>query len=388
MPWQGVLPVDLRLEFARAYASGLFTMTELCDQYAVSRKTGYKWVARYEAEGRAGLADRSRRPRHMPHMTDRRVVEQLCEARRRHPTWSARKLIAVLRRQTPEVPWPARSTGCALLKAHGLVRARRRRTRTRAPHAPLPAMTRPNEVWTTDFKGEFRTGDGQYCYPLTLRDGFSRYVLRCDALTSKRSETVRPRFERAFAEYGLPDRIRSDNGGPFAGLGWTRLSRLSAWWIRLGIVPERIALGHPEQNGSHEQFHRVLKAETTRPPAAHAAAQQRRFRRFQVEYNDERPHEALQDDVPSRWYTPSRRPLPAQLPPVEYAGHWEVRRVSPIGQVSWRDHPLHLTEVLAGERVGFEEVDDGIWMVYFAAVRLARFDERTRTLTALSHAMR
>lgn len=386
MPWHGVLPVDLRVEFTRAYASGLFTMTDLCDQYGVSRKTGYKWVARCDAGGRAGLADRSRRPHHSPRATDPAIVATLCEARRRHPTWSARKLIAVLRRQQPTVAWPARSTGCALLKAHGLIRARRRRTRSRAPHLPLSPATRANDVWTTDFKGEFRTGDGRYCYPLTLRDGFSRFVLRCDALTTKQSEVVRRQFERAFADYGLPDRIRSDNGPPFAGVGLTRLSRLAVWWLRLGIIPERIALGHPEQNGSHEQFHRVLKAETTRPPAAHAAAQQRRFRRFLVEYNTERPHEALRDDVPSRHYVPSRRSLPRHMPPLEYPGHFEVRRVSPIGQVSWRDYPVHLTEVLAGEHVGFEEIEDGVWMLYFAAIRLARFDERTRTVTALPYA--
>ena len=383
MPWQGVTPVDLRLEFNRAYLSGLFSMTELCDQYGISRKTGYKWVARYEADGRGGLVDRSRRPHHSPRATDSEIVEQLCEARRRHPTWSARKLIAVLRRQHPDVAWPTRSTGCDLLRAQGLVRVRRRRDRVRAAAGLLAPITRPNEVWTTDFKGEFRTGDGQYCYPLTLRDGFSRYVLRCDALLTKRGDVVRARFARAFAEYGLPERIRSDNGGPFAATGLTRLSHLSVWWIRLGIQPERIALGHPEQNGSHEQFHRVLKAETTRPPAPHATAQQQRFRRFRVVYNEERPHEALQDRAPASCYTPSRRLLPARLPPIEYPGHMEVRRVSPIGQVSWRGRPLYLTDVLGGEPVAFEEVDDGIWMLYFAAARVARFDERTRTLPAV-----
>src|SRR5689334_17792102 len=221
------------------------TMTELCAQYGVSRKTGYKWVARYDAQGRAGLADRSRRPHYSPRATDARVVELLCAARRHHPTWSARKLIAVLRRQYPRLPWPTRSTGCAVLKAHGLVRARRHRWRARAASTRLPPITHANEVWTTDFKGEFRTGDGEYCYPLTLRDGFSRYVLRCEALTTKRTETVRLHFARAFAEFGLPERIRSDNGGPFAGMGLLRLSRLAVWWIRLGIRPERIALGHP-----------------------------------------------------------------------------------------------------------------------------------------------
>jgi transposase InsO family protein len=386
MPWQEVVPVDLRIALARAYASGQMTMTELCAQYGVSRKTGYKWVARYDAHGRAGLADRSRRPHHSPRATDARVVELLCAARRHHPTWSARKLIAVLRRQYPRLPWPTRSTGCAVLKAQGLVRARRQRSRARAASTRLPAITHANEVWTTDFKGEFRTGDGQYCYPLTLRDGFSRYVLRCEALTTKRTEAVRHHFARAFAEFGLPERIRSDNGGPFAGMGLTRLSRLAVWWIRLGIRPERIALGHPEQNGSHEQFHRVLKAETTRPPACHAAAQQRRFRRFVTEYNQERPHEALADQPPATQYAPSTRPLPRHLPPLEYPGHFEVRRVAPSGQVSWLGAPVFISDVLAGEDLGFEEIEDGIWVVHFAQERLARFDARTRHLDALRDA--
>lgn len=360
-------------------------MTELCEQYGISRKTGYKWVDRHEAEGRAGLPDRSRCPHTSPRATDPAIVERLCDARRRHPTWSARKLLKVLRGEDPSRAWPARSTGCALLKARGLVRAKRRRDRSHAPAVPLSPITHANEVWTTDFKGEFRTGDGIYCYPFTLRDGYSRYVLRCDALPRKDYAAVRACFSRAFAAYGLPQRIRSDNGGPFAAPGLTRLSRLSVWWIRLGIHPERIALGHPEQNGSHEQFHRVLKAETTRPPAPNGAAQQQRFRRFCLEYNEVRPHEALQDDVPANWFTPSPRPLPNRLPPIEYPGHLDVRRVSSYGYVSWRGRMLFLTEVLGGEDVGFEEIDEGIWMLFFDTMRLARFDERTHRLTAMSH---
>ena len=385
MPWRGVLTVEFREAFMQAYLSGAFTMTDLCEQYAVSRKTGYKWVGRHAQEGMSGLTDRSRRPHTSPRQTSTAIVEQLCAARRQHPTWSARKLLRQLRGQAPRTVWPAPSTGCALLKGAGLVRQRRARIRHRVPPVPLPPIVHANEVWTTDFKGQFRTGDGVYCYPLTLRDGFSRYVLRCDGLTSTQSDGVRRQFERAFAEYGLPERIRSDNGGPFAGIGLTRLSRLSAWWIRLGIVPERIALGHPEQNGSHEQFHRVLKAETTRPPAASVAAQHRRFQRFKREYNEERPHAALHDDVPQQWYTPSRRPFPARLPPIAYPGHYEVRRVDRGGTVSWRNRALHLTEILAGEPLGFEEVDDGIWIVSYATVRIARFDERAWLLTALRH---
>jgi putative transposase len=383
MPWQKVTSMELRLAFNQRYAVGQCSMTELCDQFGISRKTAYKWVARYAAEGRAGLTDRSRRPHTSPRATDPYLVERLCAARRRHPTWSARKLLAVLRREEPAQAWPARSTGCGLLQAHGLVRVRRRRDRTRAPAAPLAPAGHPNDVWTTDFKGEFRTGDGQYCYPLTLRDGFSRYVLRCDGLRRKQTDGVRACFTRAFAEFGLPDRIRSDNGEPFAGTGLTRLSRLSVWWMRLGIHPERIALGHPEQNGSHEQFHRVLKAETTRPPAAHVAAQHRRFQRFCREYNEERPHEALQDQPPASVYRPSWRPFPRRLPPLEYPGHAEVRRVTAFGQVSWRGRSLYLTEVLGGESVAFEEVDDGIWTVWFATLRVARFEERPWRLTAL-----
>ncbi len=385
MPWQGVTPVDLRMEFTRAYASQQWSMTELCEQYGISRKTGYKWAARYDAGGRAALRDQSRRPDRMPRATPDAVVVRLCEARRRHPTWSARKLLGILRTQDPTTAWPTRSTACALLKARGLVRVRQRRTRSHAPATPLPSITRPNEVWTTDFKGEFRTGDGVYCYPFTLRDGFSRYVLRCDALASKHTAGVQRCFARAFATFGLPDRIRSDNGGPFAAPGLTRLSQLSVWWLRLGIRPERIALGHPEQNGSHEQFHRVLKADTTRPPAPTRAAQQQRFRRFCREYNELRPHEALQDATPASCYQPSPRPLPARLPLIGYPGHFEVRRVSSCGTVSWRDRALYLTEVLAGENIGFEEVDDAIWILSFGPVRLARFDERTRALVAIAH---
>jgi putative transposase len=249
-------------------------------------------------------------------------------------------------------------------------------------HALAPIL-RPNATWTTDFKGEFRTGDRRYGYPLTLRDGFSRYVLRGDALRNRTTALTRACFERACRAYGLPDRLRSDNGEPFASPALGRLSRLNVWWMRLGIVPERIALGRPEQNGSPEQFHAVLKAATTRPPAPHCRAQQQRFRRCCREYNEERPHEALGDQPPATCYHASARPLPARVPPLEYAGHLEIRRLGSNGCVSWAGRPLFLTEVLAGEDVGFEEVDDGVWTLYLGTVGLARCDERTRTFCDL-----
>jgi hypothetical protein len=235
-------------------------------------------------------------------------------------------------------------------------------------------------VWTIDYKGEFLTGDRRYCYPLTLRDAFSRYVLRCDALTAHTLAVTRPRLEQAFAEYGLPDRIRSDNGPPFGGPGLGRLSTLAVWWIRLGIIPERIEPGCPEQNGSHEQFHAVLKAETARPPAANARAQHQRFRRFCHEYNRERPHEALGQTPPAAHYQRSARPLPRRLPPLEYPGHAEIRRVDQNGYVSWQGAPLFVSVALAREDVAFEEVDDGLWTVQFATLPLARYDARHRTL--------
>jgi putative transposase len=380
MPWQEMSPVNLRMHFVTEWQAGCWTMTELCADYRISRKTGYKWVERYAASGAHGLHDQSRRPQHSPGATDGRLVDALVALRQRHPRWGAKKLLALAVRHDRQAAWPSRSTVCDLLKTRGLVSPRHRRDRRKhGPASALAPIQTVNEVWTTDFKGEFRTGDGAYCYPLTVRDGFSRFVLRCDALLGPTYVSTRQRFERAFAEYGLPERIRSDNGSPFASTGLARLSRLSVWWIRLGIIPERIALGHPEQNGSHEQFHSVLKAETARPPAAHVRAQQRRFTRFCHEYNHERPHEALQDGVPASCYQPSPRALPRQLPPLEYPGHFEIRRVSTIGQVSWRGAPVFLSESLAGEDVAFEEVDNGIWTLRFAAVALARYDERHRS---------
>jgi transposase InsO family protein len=368
-----------RLEFVREYETELFTMTELAAQYGISRKTGYKWLERFAAAGARGLQDQSRRPHASPHATDPDLLATLIQLRQRHPRWGAKKLLTVAARHDRQAAWPAASTVAAHLKARGLIHGRRRRRPPVTVPSTRGVITRANEVWTADFKGEFLTGDRHYCYPLTVRDGWSRFVLRCDALSAHTLAVTRPRFERAFAEYGLPERLRTDNGPPFGGPGLGRLSALAVWWIRLGIVPERIQPGHPEQNGSHEQFHAVLKGATARPPAPTARAQQRRFARFCAEYNDERPHEALAQTVPAAHYQPSPRPLPRRLPPLEYPGHAEIRRVDQNGYVSWRQ-PLFVSMALAGEAVAFEEVDDGIWTVSFAAVVLGRFNERQRRI--------
>lgn len=385
MPWRQVDSMDLRRAFIEEARRGAVPMTELCASYDISRKTGYKWLDRFEREGRRGLVDRSRRPTHTPEAVSRAIVEALLEARRCKPYWGARKLRAWLARTQPRRGWPARSTIHTILRRHGAVRVRRPRRREfpRLRTQALTAARHPNDVWTADFKGSFRLGSGVRCYPLTVRDLASRYVLRCDALAGEYGPPTLAGFARTFAEVGLPRCIRTDNGKPFAGTGLTQLSRLNVWWMRLGIRVERIARGRPDQNGAHERFHRDLKAQTTRPPADTLAAQHRRFTVFRREYNDERPHEALRDQVPAARYRPSPRPLPRRLAPLEYPGHWEPRRVGSNGCIVWRTEPLFLSETLAGETVAFEEVDDGMWTLHFGTVPLARWLERERCFRAL-----
>jgi putative transposase len=385
MPWQGVSPMDLRMRFITEYLTEHYSMTELAAAYGVSRKTAYYWVRHYQREGPGRLAGASRRPHTMPRATPGDIVAQLVTARRRHPTWGAGKLRDWLVHRSPATVWPCRDTIHTILTRAGVVRQRRRRPRSIAPPHHLTAPTRPNLVWTVDFKGEFCTGDGVLCYPFTLRDGYSRYVLRCAALTSTRTRDTQPQFARAFAEYGLPDRIRSDNGPPFGAPTLAGLSRLAVGWLRLGILPERIRPGRPGENGSHEQFHAVLKRETAQPPAATRQAQQRRFARFIDEYNHVRPHDAVDHAPPSTRYTPSTRPFPSRVPPLEYPLEWVVRRVSANGQIKWHSRRLFLTGVLAHQDVAFEPLDDGVWLVRFAALPLATFHERTWRLQSPEH---
>lgn len=377
MPWLEMSLMDQRKQFIADVHRGLESVTELAARFAISRKTAYKWIDRHERNGASGLVDRSRRPQSCPHETPPAITDAVLEARRRHPRWGAKKLLRILRRKDAQMTWPARSTVCDLLKRHALIRKSRRRPRLSHPGRPLTAMTEPNGIWTADFKGQFKTRDGVYCYPLTLVDGFSRYLLACQGLRSTAIVLARPIFRRAFEEYGLPQIIRTDNGVPFATTALGRLSLLSVWWIRLGIYPELIEPAHPEQNGRHERMHRTLKAEATRPPSGNLQAQQTRLNRFRAEYNDERPHEALNQETPASAYRPSPRELPRTLAPMEYPGHFEVRLVSRNSGIRWNHHWVCVTHTLAGEHVGLEEVDDGLWDVYFGPLKLGRMDERT-----------
>jgi putative transposase len=376
MPWRETSPMDQRTRFIADHLRATHTITELCDQYGVSRKTGYKWIDRYLRLGPAGLDDHSRRPHRAPNQTTDEIVAAILEARQRHPTWGGKKLRALLQRRHPRWTLPGRSTVCDILRRHGLVPTRRQRRRLRHPGKPTTIMGAPNAVWCADYKGQFKTGDGRYCYPLTVTDGFSRYLLGCQGLGSTAGAEAQPVFTRLFKEYGLPLRIRTDNGVPFATTTLARLSKLSASWVRLGILPEFIEPGRPDQNGRHERMHRTLKAATTRPAAGSLGAQQRRFNAFREEFNHVRPHEALAQQTPAACYHPSPRPLPDRLPPLEYPDRFEVRYVSANGGIRWNHRWVNVSTVCVGEYVGLEEIDDGIWNVYFGPLRLGRLLER------------
>jgi len=385
MPWAETEPVNERLRFWQDFQRGIFRFNELCEVYDISRNTGYKLVRRVLREGLASAAhDRSRAPRSCPHRTDEALADALVEIRRVHRTWGPKKIIAYLERHAPGYAWPAPSTVGEILKRRGMIQPRRRKPRPGHPGRGETVPVEPNAVWTADFKGHFRTRDSLYCYPLTIVDGFSRYLLACQALPSTEHAGAQPVFERLFRDFGLPKVIRTDNGIPFATQAVRRLSQLSVWWIKLGITPELNEPSHPEQNGSHERMHRTLKDEATKPPAVNWRAQQRPFDRFVFEYNEERPHEAIGQRTPHSLYRSSPRPYPKRIPTVEYPGHFEVRRVSRNGGIRWKHSIavgpnngwLNVSHVLAEENVGLEEVDDGIWSVYFGPVLLGRFDER------------
>ena len=374
--------LDQRCKFVTALMSAQWSMSELCARFGISRPTGYKWLARYGTGGEAALVDRSRAPHTCPHRTNARV-EALLVAARREYGWGARKLLQVLRTRHPRLAWPARSTVNDILIRHALVRRRPRRRRWVHPGAAPLQTTRPNQVWPIDFKGQFKTGDGQYCYPFTVTDHFSRTLLACVGFAAATTADTRRVLEGVFREVGLPEAIRTDNGLPFVAPGRLGCSALSVWWMQLGIVHQRISRGQPQQNGAHERMHRELKRETTRPAAATRRAQQQRFDAFRLRYNHVRPHEALADATPASRWQPSPRPYPQQRRPPDYPAAMECRRVSATGSISWGGRAVFLSEPLHGEDVGLEEVDDGIWNVVYYRTLLGRLNVRVGRFTGV-----
>jgi putative transposase len=378
MPWHPESFMSQRLEFIAAVIHRLpgQSIRDICRAVGISERVGHKWLKRYGEGGPAALADRSHAPHQPAHQVPRAVSEALCALREQHPTWGARKLRDVLQREQPTVPWPAPSTITTLLDRAGLLTRRRRSGRERSAWATgtLTQPTAPNDVWAADFKGEFRLRDGPWCYPLTVSDLHSRYVVGVRALASTAGEPATAVLRTWFAEFGLPRVIRTDNGVPFgAPLALGGLSALAVWWIRLGIRPERIPKGRPQQNGTHERMHRTLKAEATRPASTSFPAQQLRFDRWRRTFNDRRPHEALANTPPADHYTPSPRPLPRRLPILEYAATTELRRVQRNGFTRWRNQRIFLSTVLGGEYVAFEETANDEWTVRFGPLVLGSY---------------
>jgi transposase InsO family protein len=362
-------------------------MSDVCREFGISRKTGYKIWDRYRQEGLEALTDRSRRPVRYANQLPDQIERLIVEAKKGKPHWGARKIRELLvRRLAGDMRIPAKSTVHAVLDRHGLVsRARKRRAANKATGTALSQAAVSNDLWCADFKGEFKLGNGRYCYPLTVSDQVSRMILCCEALESTKEAPVIETFVSLFQDRGLPAAIRSDNGLPFASPnGLYNLSKLSVWWLRLGIAVERIKPGNPQQNGRHERMHRTLKAETARPPGMNVLQQQDRFDRFVSEFNEERPHEAIDMKTPAELYAPSSRAYEG-LPDVEYPFHDRDILVTACGRICMARKKINVSTVLAGQRLGIKEVDDGIWLVSFMHYDLGYIDLQQRTLQTIDN---
>ena len=386
MPWKEVSVMEERLPFVARLLDGE-GMSAVCREFGISRKTGYKIWDRYRQDGLEALCDRSRRPVRYANQLPDQVERLIVSTKKDKPHWGARKIREILvRKLAGDVRIPAQSTVHAVLDRHGLVnRARKRQRACKAEGTALSAGVRPNDLWCTDFKGEFKLGNHQYCYPLTVSDHASRYLLMCEAFDSTKERPVIEAFVRLFKERGLPGAIRTDNGLPFASPnGLYNLSKLSVWWLRLGIDIERIKPGHPQQNGRHERMHLTLKKEATRPPGMNSLQQQAKFDAFLKEFNEERPHEALTMRMPDEVYKPSPRPYRG-LPELDYPFHDRDALVTACGRICMHRKKINVSTVLAGQKLGSKEVDDGIWLISFMSYDLGYIDLEQRTLQTIDN---
>ncbi len=375
MSWKGVTVMDQRIRFISECLNNYFPFNELCNQFEISRKTGYKWLGRYKQFGPEGLKDQSRKPAGCPHKTNSEIINAIKVIRQKHPHWGPKKLLVRLEKHHPDWIFPAISTTADILKREGLIIPCKRRLRRKHPGCPKTKAEEPNDIWTADYKGHFKMKNGEYCYPLTVCDMYSRYLLGCQAHKAISLEESKRYFTKLFKEYGLPKRIRTDNGVPFASSAIARLSTLSVWWLKLGIYPEQIEPGRPEQNGQHERMHRTLKKEATIPPEYNLSKQQKRLDRFQDEYNKIRPHEALQMKTPKEIYKLSSRKMPDKIKPYDYPTHYEVRRVSRNSAFRRNNRHINISSTLIHEYIGLEEIDNGIYNVYYRNFLVGRFFE-------------
>lgn len=383
MPWKETCAVDQKMRFVAAVTEGSYSFAELCRQFEISRKCGYSIWNRYQKEGVFGLQPRSSAAHTHPNAMDQRMVELLFDVKRRYPLFSPGKVRDWLRLHMPEEVLPARSTVSELFKRHGLIQPRKRARRAVAQGTPLSHATLPNAVWSVDFKGQFRLGDGRWCYPLTLSDNASRYLLLCQGMHRPLGEPVRKQLDRAFRHYGLPDAIRSDNGPPFASsVSLGGLSRLAVWWLKLGIRVERIAPGHPEQNARHERMHRTLKTDMGAPRQS-LRAQPRRFDEFLSVFNEQRPHDSLGGVPPSYRYVHSLRSYSGRIREPQYPEGFAVRRVRSNGEIKWRGHLLFVSEALVGEPVALAPLDEERWQLYFCSMPLGVVNMRSTKIERL-----
>lgn len=368
MPWKESYRMDERIKFIGHLLDGE-KMSELCKKFGISRKTGYKFLQRFKSSGPEGLLDQKRGPRNVPHKTPTEIENLVIKVRKRKPSWGPKKIAARLRVLYPEVKIPASSTIGEILDREGFIESRKRKNRFLCAREPLFATSaRPNAIWCIDFKGQFRMSNGNYCYPLTISDHYSRFLIGCEALPNTKFEESQLVLERAFKRFGLPEKIISDNGSPFASNGLYRLSKLSAWFIQLGVRPEYIQPGHPEQNGRHERMHLTLKKETTRPAGKNLLHQQEKFDRFQKEYNEERPHEALEMKTPASFYSDSCRKYPEELPSADYSTCDSIRRIVSSGSLilpTKKADRVYFTRALAGHQIGLREIEQNKWKAYF-----------------------
>lgn len=383
MPWITTKPMDQKVQLIADLQRGYFSITDLSQKYGISRKTAYKWIARYEEMGIDGLKEQSRRPSHSPKQTSDDLVELIVQEKLKNQKRGPKKIYHQLKMRYPHMQWPAPSTIGEWLKKHGLVNKRKRRRRVPPYTEPFQSCYKPNAVWSADFKGQFHTRDGEVCYPLTISDNYSRYLLACQGLPGPRYEPTKQVFISVFRKYGLPDTLRIDNGVPFVSRGIGGLSRLSIWWIQLGIVPERIEKGCPHQNGRHERMHRTLKEEAIGSTAVHRKAQQRQFDWFRFDYNHNRPHESLHQEPPAKHYQRSNRIYIEKLMRPAYDLDIMTRRVCSGGDIKLYGHRYYLTELLFGQDVGLKETTDGILSVYYSFQQLGTIDLRKKKVFKL-----
>ena len=380
MPWNETHIMDQKVQMISDHITGNYCPTELSRIYGVSRKTVYKWINRYTQDPQLGLVDRCRAPYTRPNAVPDPVKQTIIETKLKYPHLGPKKVMLYLRRQFPNQYWPVHSTAGAILARAGLVRRRRRKARV-APNAlPFASCQAPNSVWSADYKGDFKLGDRSRCYPLTVSDNYSRYLFACQGLPNTRYELARAVFERLFYQYGLPQAIRIDNGSPFASTAFGGLSRLSAWWVRLGIRPERIEKGKPNQNGRHERMHRSLKQGAINPARYSIKAQQKAFEKYRQEYNNIRSHESLKNQVPADVYRLSNRPMPSKLAGIAYAPEFKVRKVRHKGDIKWQGQKFYLSQVLAKQAIGFKQTSEKRWSIYYSFYLLGYWNQRKQKL--------